>query len=104
MDATVLNSSDDEEHPRNAGAIRTALMLGAVFECNKRGDRLGERWCIVGVEGWWHTKSLPALLFLATHGIEIDKNGSPKKINGAERCTTSEELITSKRRASMQGL
>lgn len=74
MDATVLNSCGDEEHPRNAGAIRTALMLGAVFE------ERGHHYSLVGIEGWWLTRSLPAFLFLATHGITIDENGSPKKL------------------------
>lgn len=66
---------DDEEHPRNAAAIRTALMLGAEFEellpTYPGGER---RWSVKGIDCLSKNKTTPAWLFLATHGICITKD------------------------------
>ena len=63
---------DNEDHPRNAGAIRTAIMLGAEFF-----QDVGGLWQIKGIDTRSKQKTMPAWLFLATHGICIDANGSP---------------------------
>lgn len=65
---------DDEEHPRNAAAIRTAIMLGAEFF-----EDVGGQWQVKGVDMRSHNKTMPAWMFLATHGLGIDKNGTPRK-------------------------
>jgi len=60
---------DSEEHPRNAAAIRTALMLGAEFSLD-----VGGQWQVEGIDMRSKRKSMPAWLFLATHGICITKD------------------------------
>ena len=64
-----LNS---EDHPRNAAALRTAVLLGAVFELHKSGQ-----WTEATIEGRWRNRVILAYLFLAKHGVGIDENGSP---------------------------
>jgi hypothetical protein len=63
---------DDEEHPRNAVAIRTALLMGAEFKQNRNGY-----WYIEGIACENNNKTMPAWLFLATHGICITKDARP---------------------------
>ena len=61
---------DSEEHPRNAAAIRTALMLGAEFQCGESvfGDPV---WSIKGIDSIHRNRTMPAWLYLVTQGIGI---------------------------------
>lgn len=72
MDDTVLNSRDDEEHPRVAGAIRTALMLGAEFE-----QHLDGRWSEKTINSVFYNRGILAFMFIGRHGLGIDEHGSP---------------------------
>jgi hypothetical protein len=73
MSSDWFTDRDNEEHPRNAGAIRTAIMLGAVLVHNEHTGK----WKVEGIDVWCTTKTMPAWFFLATHGLGIDKDGSP---------------------------
>lgn len=73
MDATVLNPYGLEEHPRVAGAIRTALMLGAEFE-----QQLDGRWSEKTINSAFHNRGILAFMFITRHGLEIDEHGSPR--------------------------
>jgi len=66
---------DCEGHPRNAAAIRTAILLGATFHVER--TRYGEMHSVEGINHSSMHRTMPAWLFLATHGIGIDENGSP---------------------------
>jgi len=79
---------DNEDAPRNAGAIRTALLLGAEFVQDERGY-----WATAGVNNWSVNRTMPAWLYLATCGVGIDEHGSPvqfskAKIEDAGPCKT----------------
>lgn len=63
---------DAEEHPRNAGAIRTALMLGAEFEQHPGGG-----WSEKTINSVFYNRGILAFMFIATHGLGIDEHGSP---------------------------
>lgn len=56
---------------RDEGAVRTALMLGAVFEeyCPLRG------WKIEGINWYSKTKAPVARLYICTFGFGIDSTG-----------------------------
>ncbi len=63
---------DNEDNPRNAGAIRTAIMIGAEFF-----QDVGGLWQIKGIDTRSKNRTMPAWLYLVTHGVCIDKDGSP---------------------------
>jgi LPS sulfotransferase NodH len=65
------------EDPRDEAAVRTALMLGAEF-VQRDNNRLYSLWTIKGIEHTCMTKAGIARLYLATHGITIDKHGTPR--------------------------
>ena len=73
-----LEDIDNDEHPRNAAAIRTAIMLGAEFyqPCPDSPTGSGQ-WSIKGINHICNNKCIAAWLFLATHGIGIDKDAKP---------------------------
>ncbi len=61
---------------RDEAAVRTALMMGADFVLNDKYSH--SQWTIKGIDHWCMTKAGIAWLYLATHGMGIDKYGSPK--------------------------
>ena len=68
-----IEDLDNEEHPRNACAIRTALILGAEFvQLKTFGDE--PRWSIKGIDCICKTKTMPAFMYLIPFGIGITKD------------------------------
>lgn len=68
---------DNEEHPRNAAAIRTALLLGAEFvqlSSGQLGPQEPRNWFIPGINVGGTSKTMCAFLYLVTHGICISKD------------------------------
>lgn len=65
-------SSEDE--PRNAAAIRTAIMLGACFVQDERGQ-----FSIDGIALRSKNRTMPAWLYLSTFGYSIDAHGKARK-------------------------
>lgn len=61
-----------EANIRNAGAIRTAIMLGAEFEQLKNGQ-----WSEKTINSTYYSRSVLAFIFIGRHGLWIDDNGSP---------------------------
>jgi hypothetical protein len=68
---------DDERHPRNAAAIRTALMLGAEFVEHSGRERT--YWSIEGLDcSQQSNRATLAYLYLIPFGIGIDTDAKPK--------------------------
>lgn len=69
-------SPDCEQQPRNAAAIRTAIMLGAEYHREPRS----KMWSIKGVDFLSERKTMPAWLFVSCHGLGIDHDAKPVKL------------------------
>lgn len=67
---------DSEDNPRNAAAIRTAIMLGACFVQDER-----ERFSIDGIAIRSKKRTFPAWLYLSSFGYGIDEHGKPRKFS-----------------------
>jgi hypothetical protein len=59
----------NEEIPRNAAAIRTAILLGAEFVLD-----VGGMWQVKGIDLRSKNKTMPAFMYLIPYGIGITKD------------------------------
>lgn len=71
---SYIDRLDEEELPRNAAAIRTALLMGAEFFVD-----VGGMWQVKGIDLRSKNKTMPAWLYIGSHGICIDKDARPVK-------------------------
>lgn len=74
---------DDENEPRNAAAIRTAILLGANFI--EHPGREQTYWSVEGISmGRLSSKAMCAWMYLMPFGIGIDKDAKPAMFKDIE--------------------
>jgi len=79
------------EDPRDEAAVRTALMMGAEFVQIEDYRLPHSLWMIKGIEYRYMTKPSIAWLFLAMHGIGIDKHGVPRLLKDIQHDVAQEK-------------